>query len=195
MAQRTGLAFAPLIGFPLDKSAPPLSLRCMSPAPVVPILFGGLFAWSIYRRVRRNIGQQPLRPVRHVFSLVIITGISLLLLGLARHEPHLWLGLGGGLLVGLPVGFWGLRLTRFETTEAGRFYTPNTRIGVAISLLFVGRLAYRFWVLRAQPQSLDHPALMQSPLTYFIFGLMAGYYLVYNFGLFRHSRTAAPAQT
>ena len=99
-----------MIGFPLDKSAAPLSLRGMSPAPVVPILFGGLFAWSIYRRVRRNIGQQKLRPVRHVFSLVIITGISLLLLGLSLEQPRLWLGLGGGLLVGLPVGFWGLRL-------------------------------------------------------------------------------------
>jgi hypothetical protein len=29
----------------------------MSFAPVMPVLFGGLIAWSVYRRVRRNIGR------------------------------------------------------------------------------------------------------------------------------------------
>ena len=47
-------------------------------APVIPIVFGGLFIWSIYRRVRRNIGRQKLRPRRIIVSIVIFSVVSVL---------------------------------------------------------------------------------------------------------------------
>jgi hypothetical protein len=103
--------------------------------------------------------------------------------------PKLLLGISSGVALGVGLGFLGLRLTKFETTEAGHFYTPNTSIGVGLSLLFVGRIIYRFWVLsnvaaeKGQPQ----PQLFQSPLTLLIFGLIAGYYIVYYIGLFVHT--------
>ena len=50
----------------------------MTSAPVIPILFGGLFVWGIYRRVRRNIGQQTLRPRRIMVSIVIFSVVSIL---------------------------------------------------------------------------------------------------------------------
>ena len=89
----------------------------------MPILFGGLIVWGLYRRVRRNIGQQKLCPVRSVFSIVILTAVSVLLVGMAvqLQMPKLLLGIGGGLLLGVPLGLLGLRLTKFETTEAGHF--------------------------------------------------------------------------
>ena len=160
----------------------------MSSPPTIPILMAGLIAWSIYRRVRRNIGRQKLRPVRITISIVLLSVVSVLLFSLSLSYPQLLLGIGGGLLLGTPLGFVGLRLTKFETTYEGHFYTPNTQIGIALSLLFIGRLAYRFWAVRnlaAAPQS---PPPFQSPLTYFIFGLIAGYYLVYYIGLFLHTR-------
>ena len=157
-------------------------------ASVVPILFGGLIAWSIYRRVRRNIGRQPLRPVRITISIVIFALVSLVFLSLSFNSPRLLLGLGGGLLLGGLLGFVGLRLTKFETTDAGHFYTPNTPIGVAISVLFVGRMLYRFWAVRDTVTAPHSPPPFQSPLTFFIFGLTAGYYLVYYIGLFVHTR-------
>lgn len=153
----------------------------------MPILFGGLIAWSIYRRVRRNIGRQPLRPRRITVSIVIFSVASVLFIGASLQQMHLLLGIGGGLLFGVLLGFVGLRLTQFETTNEGHFYTPNTHIGVALSLLFVGRLLYRFWVLRDAALATGHPPLMQSPLTFFIFGLIAGYYIVYYIGLFVHT--------
>jgi uncharacterized membrane protein len=156
-------------------------------SPAVPILFGGLFAWSIYRRVRRNLGQQKLRPVRITISIVIFSVASFVLLGLSLPHPTLLLGIGGGLLLGALLGFVGLRLTRFETTDEGHFYTPNTQIGIALSLLFLGRLAYRFWAIHDALAAPNSPPAFQSPLTYFIFGLIAGYYLVYYIGLFVHT--------
>ena len=157
-------------------------------APIVPIVFGGLIAWSIYRRVRRNIGRQPLRPVRIAISIVILSLVSLAFLGMGLTQPQLLLGIGGGLLLGAGLGFFGLKLTKFETTEAGHFYTPNTTIGVALSLLFVGRILYRFWAVRNVMSAPSSPPPFQSPLTFFIFGLIAGYYLVFYVGLFVHTR-------
>jgi len=164
-------------------------------APVLPIVFGGLIAWSIYRRVRRNIGRQPLRPVRIIISIVILTLVSLLFCGMAIHSPHLLLGIIGGLSLGVALGFVGLRLTKFETTNEGHFYTPNTSIGVALSLLFVGRMMYRFWAVRNFTAAPASPPPFQSPLTFFIFGLIAGYYLVFYIGLFVHTHDQKPVGT
>jgi len=157
-------------------------------SPGVPILFGGLIAWSIYRRIRRNIGRQPLRPRRAVISIIILTLVSVLFVGTSLHNSRLLLGIGGGLLPGMLLGFIGLRLTRFETTDEGHFYTPNAHIGVVLSMLFIGRLAYRFWVVHNAVVAPNVSPPFQSPLTFFIFGLTAGYYIVYQAGLFKHSR-------
>ena len=148
----------------------------------------GLIAWRIYKRIRRNIGRQPLRPRRSITSIIILSVFSVVIVYISLHQPRLLLGIGGGLLLGVLLGLIGLRLTRFETTAAGHFYIPNTPIGVALSLLLVGRLAYRFMVLRDVATAPNHPSPMQSPLTFFVFGLTAGYYIVYQTGLFIHSR-------
>jgi len=83
----------------------------------------------------------------------------------------------------------GVRLTRFDSTEKGVFYTPSTVIGICLTLLLVGRIAYRavtFFGPRApnQPPS----ALFQSPVTLLVFGLTAGYYLSYQTGVLLRGR-------
>jgi hypothetical protein len=165
----------------------------MTPVPIAPFLMGGLVAWGIYRRVRRNIGRQPLRPRRITVSIVIFSVISVLLIIASLQNLHLLLGIVVGLLLGVLLGFVGLRLTKFETTDQGHFYTPNTHIGIALSALFIGRILYRFWVLRDSMTATGHPPPFQSPLTFFIFGLIAGYYIVYYIGLFVHTHDKKPA--
>src|ERR1700709_1751294 len=98
----------------------------MTAPSVVPFLFGGLMLWGIYRRVRRNIGRQKLQPRRILFSIVIFSLISALFIALSLQQMHLLLGIGGGLGIGVILGFAGLRLTQFETNEEGHFYRPNT---------------------------------------------------------------------
>src|ERR1700733_10787901 len=150
----------------------------MTSLPVMPLLFGGLIAWSIYRRVRRNIGRQKLRPRRAITSIVILSAISVLIAATGFQNTNLLLGFGGGLLLGALLGLAGLRLTRFETTDEGHFYTPNTHIGVALSVLFVGRIAYKY-IVKNQAAAQNPAMPFQSPLTLFILGLTVGYYIVY----------------
>jgi hypothetical protein len=150
------------------------------------ILFGGLIVWGIIRRVRRNIGRQPLRPRRAIISITILSLVSVLIAGVSFHNTNLLLGLVGGLLLGGLLGLVGLRLTRFETTDAGHFYTPNAHIGIALSVLFVGRMVYRFIVLGGADAQ-NHAPVFQSPLTLVIFGLTVGYYFVYQTGILIHN--------
>jgi hypothetical protein len=48
-------------------------------------------------------------------------------------------------------------------------------------------MLYRLWVFRDATTAAGHPPPFQSPLTFFIFGLIAGYYIVYFIGLFVHT--------
>src|SRR5215469_15079393 len=124
------------------------------------IVMGGVMAWSIYRRVRRSIGKQKLRPRRTIARLVIFCIVSFLILLSGLQAPRVLLGFGGGILAGAALGFLGLRLTQFETTDEGHFYTPDTRIGVALSLLLAGRLVYRSFVLSNTDLASGHPPPM-----------------------------------
>ena len=156
--------------------------------PGTTIFIGALLAWGIYRRVRRNIGLQPLRPVRSILSIVILSLLTVVLFSLSLQHPRLLLGIGVGLLLGAMLGLVGLKLTTFETTEAGHFYRPNMYIGIALSLLFIGRMFYRFWAVRHVAAAPNSPPPFQSPLTFSIFGLIAGYYIVYQIGVLTHRR-------
>jgi hypothetical protein len=167
-----------------------MTSRQLIPALIVPLL-----AWRIYTRVRRNIGRQPLRPTRLKVSIGIFATIVILFaLGSLRHLPVLG-SLLGGLALSIPIAFYGLKLTKFEDTPQGKFYTPNTALGIGISTLFIGRIAYRFLTVSAAADlpAAQTPLPFQSPLTFFLFGLSAGYFIAYQSGvLVRSHRPISP---
>jgi hypothetical protein len=160
----------------------------MNPSYIAPAIIIPLIGWRIYARMRRNVGRQSLNPKRMVARIVALGALSLFLGVATFAHPSSLAALGGGLLLGVPLALLGLHLTKFETTPEGNFYTPNTAIGVVITLLFVGRLAYRLTVLFADTPGVDplrQPQLFQSPLTMVIFGIIAGYYIAYYAGVLR----------
>lgn len=160
---------------------------------VLYVVFGAFIAWRVYQRMRRNIGRQPLRPRRSAFRLAVISIAIVVLTVILCHYPRALAGFGGGVLCGALLGFLGLRLTRFETTEEGHFYTPDTRMGVGISLLLTGRIIYRlvvppdFVLIPGHP-----PPAAFSPLTFFLAGITLSYFLVYLIGLFVHTHDKKP---
>ena len=161
---------------------------------IVPTVIASIVAWRVYVRIRRNIGRQLLNPRRLMAQIIFFSVASAMMLLWSLSQPTVLAGLAGGWLLAVPLALFGLRLTRFETTEEGFVYTPNTYIGVALSLFLVVRLAYRFAVLNGTTPSIVQPAkgFMQSPLTLFMFGLLAGYYITYYAGVYRRSKEAKP---
>jgi cytochrome b561 len=114
------------------------------------------------------------------------------MLALAAARSPLALGmLAGGLAVGAGLALWALRLTRFERTADGLFYTPSAHIGIALSLLLAARIAWRLFELRTGAAAAGGTDFVRSPLTLAVFGTLAGYYAAYAVGLIRWRRSAA----
>ncbi|MEP6502548.1 MAG: hypothetical protein ABJD97_04420 [Betaproteobacteria bacterium] len=154
-----------------------------------------LVAWRLYSRIRRAIGRQRLSPLRPWLTVTLFPLlVALLLLGsmaTAGADPLVAPGLAAGVLAGVALGLYGTRLTRFEATPAGLFYTPNAHLGIALSLLLVLRIGYRVLTIYLSGQALDAQSLQMhsSPLTLAIFGTLAGYYVTYAIGLLRWRRS------
>jgi hypothetical protein len=146
-----------------------------------------LLGWRIYSRFKRMVGRQRLSRVRPWITLTIFP-LLLMLLALAAHAHPERLGLlATGVAAGAALGIFGLRKTLFEPTRHGLFYTPNAHLGIALSLLLVGRIAWRFFEAFVLSPHLPHDMddFARSPLTLGVFGLLAGYYIAYAAGLLR----------
>jgi hypothetical protein len=163
-----------------------------------PFLVAALVVFAIYRRFRRNFGRQPLRPARMTVRIVLLTVVICLLLPAAlRSAQYLAAELTGAAL-GLGLGVWGARRTRFLMRGGRLHYVPHTYTGIAVSLLFLGRLAFRLVQVYggargahaanaamanaqvADPSQGFAPApMLRSPLTVGVFFVLAGYYLYY----------------
>jgi hypothetical protein len=170
----------------------------MDPKLITPILIGALVVWGIARRLRRTFGRQPVQPVRIWLRIAILTVVGGLIIATSvTRGVEMLEAVVVGLACGLALAYLGLRHTRFEVTAEGRFYTPHTYIGLAVTLLLVGRLAYRFLYLSngangmfaADPGAAA--AYQRSPLTVGIFAVLVGYYVLFYAGVLLKTRAAA----
>jgi hypothetical protein len=159
------------------------------------IVMAAIILFSLYRRARSHIGRQPVRPNRMIIRMVFLGLIAVAMQLIPHLAPYARVEEVGGIAVGAGLAWWGLRMTRFSVDGTQRYYTPNMYLGLAISTLFIARIAYRFIVL-APVLTADHadagfqPQQMfgaQSGLTLAMFGVVAGYYVAYTFGVLRLS--------
>ena len=146
-----------------------------------------LLAWRVYSRIRRMVGRQRLSRARPWITLTVFSLIIVLFTASTLPHPERLAWFIVALACGGALSVYGLRLTNFEVTPQGLFYTPNAHLGIALSVLFAARVVYRLIEIYAfgtapQPAS---PDFVRSPLTLAIFGLLAGYYIGYAIGLLR----------
>jgi hypothetical protein len=154
---------------------------------LVTILFVALIAWRMHARIRRLIGRQKLSPGRPWINVVLFPVlVGFLALGSHLHPPAA-ASLAGGIALGIALGVYGLRLTRFEVTTEGLYYTPSAHIGVALSVLVVARILWRFLIVGFPGSSpgTPPPGTPLTPLTLALVGTLAGYYFTYAVGLLR----------
>lgn len=172
----------------------------MTPHSTTLLVMVPLMAFVVWRRVRTQFGRQPIQRKRMTVRIAIFALIGALMALSGLHDMRLLEGLLGGMLGGALLGLAGLRLTRFERREDGSDgYIPNPWIGAVLTMLLIGRLAYRFLVVMPQMQPAEAgshavPAFGNSPLTLAVFGLLVGYYVVYFSGLLIHHRRFERAQ-
>jgi hypothetical protein len=158
---------------------------------IVPFLIAAMVVFITYRRFRRNFGQQLLRPVRMQVRIAVLLLVGGFLLPAAVRSPALASAMLAGAACGVALALWGAARTRFLLIEGQRYYVPHTYTGIAVSLLFLGRLVYRFLQIYAAahagqgvgPNPADQafaPAgMVRSPLTVGLFYVLVGYYVCY----------------
>jgi hypothetical protein len=156
---------------------------------VTPYLIAALIMWGLYRRMRRSFGRQRVRDGFMWFRIGILV-LAAVFIGVqvAREVDVLGI-LAAGIACGAVLGYFGLRHTKFEVTSEGRFYTPHTYIGLAVSALFIGRLLYRFLgsyngLVPPATTGQDLASIYRhNPLTLAIIGALLGYYVLYYAGV------------
>jgi cytochrome b561 len=156
-----------------------------------------LILWRLYSRFRRLVGRQRSRAWRHWTAAIFYPLLILLLAIPAMLNPYSFIALAAGIATGIALAVFGLKLTRFEATPEGFFYTPHAHIGIGLSLLLVLRVGYRFYEISqmtAGPQPGHMQDFTRSPLTLVIIGMVASYYAAYAIGILRwRARTMVPS--
>ena len=169
------------------------------PSVLVSVLVVALIAWRLYSRFRRSIGRQQLSKVRPWITVTLFPVLTVLLFAVSLKSTLALAALAGGIAIGIGLGIYGLRLTRFEVTQAGLYYTPSAHLGIALSGLLVLRLLYRLLQGGLSPNytasaAAPAPPPAASPITLLFFAALAGYYTTYAIGLLRWRHSITDAQ-
>jgi hypothetical protein len=171
-----------------------------------PFLFAALIVFVIYRRFRRNFGQQPLRPIRMQIRIALLLIIGGLLLPTVFRSTSFLISMFAGLAVGIGLAVWGGSRTRFLRISNQLYYVPHTYTGVAVSLLFLGRLVYRLIQVYTNAhaaravnpeyanQAFVPASMLTSPLTLSLFFVLMGYYVCYYSIVLWKAKRSAPEE-
>lgn len=156
-----------------------------------------LLVWRIYSRLKRLMSRTRSQLWRHWLVAIAFPVLFVVVAAGTLGNVLALSCLAAGALAGGWIGVYGLKLTRFENTVKGLFFTPNRNLGIAIFMLFIARLIYRgleLYLNSRMPTPVPLPTheFAQSPLTLLTFGLFAGYYTVYGVGLLRWHRAQTP---
>ncbi len=169
---------------------------------IFPFFIAGLAVLLMYRRLRRSFGRQTLRPVRMYLRIAILLMLGCSLLPAAFRSGQFPGAEVLSLMTGLALGAWGAQRTRYQMYDGQLHYIPHTYTGIAVSLLFVGRLVYRFVQLYsmnhgtpqgdATMQQFGSPEMMRSPMTAAFLFLVVGYYVFYYSAVLWKSKRISP---
>lgn len=169
------------------------------PSLLISLLIGTLVVWRFYTRIRRMVVRQKLSNVRPWITACALPVVVVLFAIRSIAQPPSLAALLGGVVAGIGLGIYGLRLTRFENTPEGLYYTPSAHLGIALSVLLIGRVGYRALQMYSVADVSSTPPPVPftgTPITLLIFGALAGYYVTYAIGLLRWRRSVlspAPA--
>jgi hypothetical protein len=157
-----------------------------------PFLAAALVVFAVYRRLRRSFGRQPLRPARMTVRIVLLSVVGCVLLPMVLRSGQFLTAELLGAALGTALAVWGASRTRFLNAGGQLHYVPHTYAGIAVSLLFLGRLAFRLvqaytgahtpnapYAHPANGSQAFGPSMLKSPLTLGILFVLIGYYVCF----------------
>jgi hypothetical protein len=169
---------------PDTQAFPPLSP--MNLTTLALLVLTPLLVWRVYSRLKTQMGRQRSIVSRHWTGVLVFTAMIAVPASELVDRPLPLAALAAGTLAGIAYAVWGLRLTRFETTSEGYFFTPNARLGVVVAMLLAARVLYIGVEMYAnQGSGVPIPRFTDSPLTMLIVGITAGYFATYSAALLR----------
>jgi hypothetical protein len=142
--------------------------------------------WRVYSRLRTMMARQRSIVSRHWTGLGVFLAMVLVPASELVTRPAMlgWLAIGTAAGIGYAV--WGLRLTRFEDTGEGYYFTPNARLGILIAMLFFARVLYvGFEIFANQGSNMPTPRFTDSLVSLLAVGVTGGYFGTYSAGLLR----------
>ncbi len=166
----------------------------MDPRLVTPYLIAALVVWGVYRRMRRSFGRQRVRDGYMWLRIGVLALVAVFIGAQVAHDIDVLGILVAGVACGAVLGYFGLRHTKFEVSSEGRFYTPHTYIGLAVTAVFLARVLYRFLglyngLVPGPAPGEDLAAIYRhNPFTLAVIGALVGYYVLYYAGVLQRTR-------
>jgi hypothetical protein len=142
-----------------------------------------VLVWRVYARLKTQMQRQRSILTRHYTGIFVFLAMILVPASEVLGKPMSLGALAVGTAAGIAYGIWGLKLTRFEETDEGYYFTPNARLGIVIAMLFAARVLYIGFELYAG--STPTPPFTDSPLTMLVVGLTGAYFGTYSIGILR----------
>lgn len=148
-----------------------------------------LIMFSIYRRVRRNIGWQQLNQGKMTFRIVLFVIVGLIFFAEGIFHPISLVSDIVGILLGSILAFYSVTLTNFEQREERLYYRPNIWIGAIVTFIFLARFLYRFYGIfssgalnglkQGQANSMQNLSALGNSWTSGLMLIMFAYYVIY----------------
>lgn len=125
-----------------------------------------LLVWRVYLRLKTRMERQRSIISRHYTGLLLFFAMVAVPASELIGNTVPLAALLGGTLAGVALGIYGLRVTRFEDTEQGYYFTPNARLGILVAMTLVARVLYLGVLIYANKGSnMPTPRFSDSPLT------------------------------
>jgi hypothetical protein len=142
-----------------------------------------VLVWRVHARLKTQMARQRSILTRHYTGIFVFIAMIAVPASELLNKPYSLGALAVGVAGGIGYGIWGLKLTRFEETDEGYFFTPNARLGIVIAMLFAARVLYIGFDLYAGNG--PTPLFTDSPLSMLVVGLTGAYFGTYSIGVLR----------
>ena len=147
-------------------------------------IVGPVLLWRVGLRIYRLVARQQYSPLRYWWRAGSLAALTAFVGLVAYEQDTAFLALCVGLVAGSVVGLVSMRRTALVVRRDQTSLTPDPVVGVVLSLLLAGRIAWRLIAGSGNDVSgWTLAEFVRNPSTMLLFGLFSAHFLVYALGI------------